>query len=203
MEANNFNYNGYWSKSMSYEQYRTLIDDLLAEGKATGPEQSEALVHYSELNVTRMKRIDKTTKVSEELSEVIGNMATKPKALVITEGWCGDAAQIVPVLQSVASANHLEVRYVLRDENPELMDQHLTNGGKSIPIVVFLHPETLALMGHWGPRPEPVQKMLMDWKKEPEPRSDADELKKNMQLWYARDKQITMQKEWADLFKAF
>ena len=53
-------------KTISYIDYRALVRDLLAEGKSTGPEQSEDLTNYSLLNDQRMKRLDKTIKISEE-----------------------------------------------------------------------------------------------------------------------------------------
>ena len=35
----------------TYQAYRQLIDQLLAAGKTTGPEQSERLTEFTELNV--------------------------------------------------------------------------------------------------------------------------------------------------------
>lgn len=196
MEMQVFKYESYWQDALSYAEYRALIDHLLSEGKSTGSNQSEELTRYSELNVVRMKRLDKTTVVSEPLSEMLDRLEQKPLILTITEGWCGDAAQIVPVIEKVALENGLQTRYSLRDENPELMNRHLTNGSKSIPIIVFLHPESFELMASWGPRPLPPQQMMQDWKKLSEPKTDLAEVKKGIQLWYARDKQATMQEEW-------
>lgn len=199
MDTSKFSYKDRWTSAMSYNDFRSLVDRLLTEGKATGPHESPDLVHYSELNVTRMKRLDKTTKISEALVTKVKGFNRKPLILTITEGWCGDAAQIVPAMEKFATESGLQSRYVLRDENLELMDRHLTNGGRSIPVMVFLDPETFEPIASWGPRPAPAQKMFTDWKQQPEPRSDANELKKDLQLWYTRDKQVTMQQEWDEL----
>ena len=50
----------------SYQEYKDLIKNLLAENKSTGPNQSDDLTNYSMLNDRRMKRLDKTIKISEE-----------------------------------------------------------------------------------------------------------------------------------------
>ena len=54
------------SQSHSYVDYRNYINDILKEGKSTGKEQSEALTHYSELNETRMNRLEKTVTIAIE-----------------------------------------------------------------------------------------------------------------------------------------
>ncbi|ANU16557.1 thioredoxin family protein [Planococcus maritimus] len=79
--------------------------------------------------------------------------------LAITEDWCGDAMMVNPILRKLAEAGDLEVRCVYRDDNPELMDRYLTNGGKSIPKYIFLS-ESGEVMGSWGPRSPKVQQMV-------------------------------------------
>ena len=59
----------YLQKSITYDAYKQLVENLLAEGKATGPQQSEAMVHYSQLNVQRMHRVEKTIEVLPEVKE--------------------------------------------------------------------------------------------------------------------------------------
>ena len=71
--------------------------------------------------------------------------------LVISEGWCGDAAQNMPVVEKIVDEMpNVEIRYVLRDENLELMDQYLTNGGRSIPKALFVDTETFEVLGRLG-----------------------------------------------------
>ena len=83
-----------YKKAVSYEDYRSLVASLSAEGKATGPNQSEELGEYTILNDRRMKRLDKTVKVTEENADKIKSLDRKVTWLVLTESWCGDAAQI-------------------------------------------------------------------------------------------------------------
>ena len=178
----------------TYQAYRQLIDDLLAEGKTTGPQQSEELTAYTELNVQRMHRLDKTVKVQPALATAVAGLRGHYLWLIITEGWCGDAAQLVPIIEAVAqaSAGHLTTRYVLRDEHPELMDQYLTGGGKAIPKLLVLHPDTLAEITHWGPRPAPAQELVIKMKAEG---ATHEEFSLQLHTWYAHDRTQTTQTE--------
>ena len=87
--------------------------------------------------------------------------AAARKLLVIAEDWCGDASNTVPVVAKLADAvPGLELRVILRDANPEVMDRYLTNGSRSIPVVIALD-ENYQELGHWGPRPTELQAWVM------------------------------------------
>ncbi|MFL0112555.1 thioredoxin family protein [Tenacibaculum maritimum] len=180
-------------KAYSYGEYRSLVSNLLADNKSTGVHQSEALLNYSLLNDRRMKRLDKTTKLSEESIESLKEIKSPQTWLVITEGWCGDAAQNLPVINKLA-AEHLliDLKLVLRDENLDLMDEFLTNGGRAIPKLIILD-EDKKVLDSWGPRPSIATKMVADYKKE---KGSLDaEFKKDLQVWYNKDKGINVQKD--------
>lgn len=187
--------------SWTYQEYRDQIDELFADGKTTGDNHSEAMLNYTKLNIFRMKRLDKTTRLSEDVMSQIQKENRKLTWLVITEAWCGDAAQIIPVLNRLAEENdNIELRLILRDEHPQIMDQFLTNGARSIPILIVLDADTLEVINSWGPRPAEVQKMVMDAKSEAESKPEEskeiwDEAKKNAQIWYTKDKTKTIQEE--------
>ncbi|RZL16912.1 MAG: thioredoxin family protein, partial [Pedobacter sp.] len=101
--------------SYSYAEYRQHVSALLLEGLSTGDTQSEALTHYSTLNEVRMNRLDKTVAIPAELAERLTALKKEHILLVISEGWCGDAAQILPVINKLAAANAaLNLRIVLR-----------------------------------------------------------------------------------------
>ncbi|QJX46714.1 thioredoxin family protein [Hymenobacter taeanensis] len=178
----------------SYGRYRKLIDELQAEGKTTGPQQSEALSHYTHLNVQRMQRLDKTTQLLPELREAVQNLKQSYAWLILTEGWCGDAAQIVPVLEAVAQASHgrFTTHYFLRDENLALMDRYLTNGGRSIPKLVVLRADTLVEVAQWGPRPADAQQVFVEMKAQG---VTKEEFAEKLHAWYARDKTQAIQRE--------
>ena len=184
--------------SHSYPEYRKLVSDLLLEGKSTGHEQSEDLKHYSELNETRMNRLDKTMKITDENSLKLKNLKGEYIWLVISEGWCGDAAQLLPIINKMAiDSGKIELKIVLRDENDELMKLFLTNKKKSIPIAIVVEKETGSVLGKWGPRPNGATDLITDYKKE---FGVIDEkAKANLQLWYLNDKGISTQDELVSL----
>lgn len=179
--------------SLSYSAYRTLVSKLIGEGKSTGNEQTSDLLHYSELNEVRMKRLEKTLQLDSEVLKTLQNLKAKQTWLVIAEGWCGDAAQILPIIKLMAEASeYIDLKIVLRDENEALMNQFLTNGAKSIPKLIVLD-ENLNLINHWGPRPEAAKNLIIDYKAK---HGIVDETAKiALQKWYLDDKGISTQKE--------
>jgi hypothetical protein len=180
-------------KGISYAEYRNLVSDLLKEQKSTGPNQSEALYNYSLLNDRRMKRLDKTSKLSNDTIEKVKEIAKPQTWLVLTEGWCGDAAQNLPVLSKMADENeNVDLKLVLRDENLELMDAFLTNGGRSIPKLIALDDDKNVLFT-WGPRPSVATKMIAKYKEE-NGVVDA-KIKEDLQRWYNKDKGVNVQED--------
>lgn len=160
----------------------------------TGPQQSEALTAYTVLNVQRMSRLDKTVKLLPELAAAAAQLKEQYIWLIITEGWCGDAAQLVPVMEAVAqaSAGHLRTAYVLRDDNPDLIDRYLTNGTRSIPKLVVLRADTLTEVLHWGPRPAEAQALLNRLRAEG---MAHDDYVREIHAWYAHDRTQATQRE--------
>ncbi|MET0945213.1 MAG: thioredoxin family protein [Flavobacterium sp.] len=181
--------------SHSYAEYRKLVTDLLSEGKSTGDEQSESLTHYTSLNEARMNRLEKTIKISEETITKLQNLDNHYIWLVISEGWCGDAAQILPVIHKMANESNkkVDLRIVLRDENDDLMSHYLTNGGRAIPKVIVICKEAGIVRADWGPRPKGATELMANYKKE---FGVIDEkIKTDLQLWYLADKGISVQEE--------
>ena len=186
--------------SYSYEAYRTLIQELLVERKSTGPNQSEDLTNYSLLNETRMKRLDKTIKINKEIANEIQKIDEKQTWLVITESWCGDAAQNLPIIHKLAELNDkIELKLVLRDENLELMDLFLTNKSRSIPKVIILDYE-LNVLNTWGPRPSFATKMVHGYKEKNG--SLNAHFKQDLQVWYNKDKGKNIQEDFINLINS-
>jgi len=79
----------YLDNAMTFAEYIKLIDDLLLDGKTTGPNQSEAMVGYGKLNRQRMHRLEKTVTINDSLKAKAKNVGSRWIWLVITEGWCG------------------------------------------------------------------------------------------------------------------
>lgn len=187
--------------SHSYVEYRKLVTDLLSEGKSTGNQQSESLTNYSKLNEARMNRLEKTIKISEDVISKLQNLNNHYIWLVISEGWCGDAAQILPILNKMAlsSDKRINLRIVLRDENEELMNQYLTNGGKAIPKVIVICKEAGIVRTDWGPRPKGASELMAKHKEEVG--AIDEKIKTDLQLWYLADKGISVQEELVEIME--
>lgn len=172
---------------MTYPKYRALMETLVAQGKATGDDQSEERVDFTFLNNKRMQRLDKKAVVHDEFVEKIKKYNRPVEWIVLTESWCGDAAQILPYINKVADLNdHIDLKIALRDEHLELMDAHLTNGGRAIPKLIMVDKETKEVLNTFGPRPTEATKMVETYKNTYG--SITPEFKKDLQLWYTKNK---------------
>ena len=191
------------TEAYTYESYRELVDNLFAENKTTGNDHSEAMLHYTKMNLSRMNRLDKRSRLTDHSIGQLAKVEQPVIWLVLTEGWCGDAAQIVPVLNHMAAENeHITLRFILRDENLDIADAFLTNGARAIPKVLVLDAKNLEVLTTWGPRPAEMQKMIMDNKAASLLIEDLEVRKKmgetaanNLHLWYAKNKTQAIQEE--------
>ncbi|RYG19363.1 MAG: thioredoxin family protein [Chitinophagaceae bacterium] len=189
------------NEGLTYAKYRELVDELLAAGKTTGTDHSEDYVHYTKMNVQRMNRVEKTATLNEELRQAIGNVKQHYRFLVISEGWCGDASQIVPVIDKMVSAapDKFSLRLILRDQHLPLMDEHLTNGGRAIPVLLVINEENELALPKWGPRPAVLQSLREQWKKEG---LESVTIGTLLHGWYAKDKTQETQKELAAVLRS-
>lgn len=192
---------GIVENAYTYEEYRQLVDNLLANEKTTGENHSESMLHYTKMNVHRMKRLDKQINLNDGLVQKLENLDRSLTWLILTEGWCGDAAQVIPTIQKMADqTKSIQTRYILRDENLEIMDQFLTDGrSRAIPKLICLDSKTLEVLGEWGPRPDDAQQLFKDLRKSEEfsSRERAEKLHK----WYADDKTFSVQDEFIPLIE--
>ncbi|WP_346883215.1 thioredoxin family protein [uncultured Algibacter sp.] len=174
-------------KSISYKAYRDLVSKLVEENTTSGLEKTEALTNYTKLNDRRMKRWDKTIKVSEDIRLKVSGFNKKMTWLIITESWCGDAAHVMPVLNKIAELNpNISIKIVLRDEHLELMDAFLTNGGRAIAKVIMLDDETGEVLNTFGPRPSQATQLVNDYKAKHG--ALTPEFKEDLQHWYNTNK---------------
>ena len=134
----------------------------------------------------------------EDLVERARRIAAPRRLLVLLEDWCGDAINTIPAVAALTdAAPDLELRVLARDENPDLMDARLTNGTRSIPVVIVLD-ERFTELGWWGPRPDALQR----WATSPEARAmGAGDRYREIRRWYARDRGRTTLVELLDLLE--
>ena len=123
--------------------------------------------------------------------------------LTITEDWCGDAMLNNPIIRKVAEAANVDVRAVLRDADTALIDRHLTNGGRSIPIYLVLN-EVGEVVAKWGPRAPELQQLVMDGRaqlpSQDDPQFEAAQKQfyTNLRTRYAEDASL-----WTYVYESF
>lgn len=120
-----------------------------------------------------------------------GNLPRGLRMLALNADWCLDSASIIPLLARVAErVPGVELRLLERDAHLDLMDAYLTNGGRSIPLVILLD-EAFSPLGHWGPRPGPLQA----WVRANLAGTTPEERHKEQRRWYAKDRGATTLRE--------
>lgn len=190
---------GVIENAYTYQEYRDMIDKRMEEGKTTGDNHSEAMLHYTKMNVHRMQRQDKRVKLTDDVKTALDGVERKLIWLVLTEAWCGDAAQSLSAIQKMADySDNIQARYILRDENLEIMDEFLTNGkSRSIPKLICMDAQSLDVLGTWGPRPANTQKLYDEWRGVEG--VAYQEVAEKLHKWYAKDGTRSMQSEFAEI----
>ena len=189
-------------KSVDYREYLRMIDEFVRDERTSGENQSAELAYYTKLNAKRIKRLNKTAIPASETVELISSLPFNMEWVVITEVWCGDAAQNIPYINKLAEAcPNVNLRLVFRDENIEYMDRHLTNGSRSIPKLIVYSAAEMDILGEWGPRPETVQTMMEENKNSDEP-LPYEQMAERLHGWYAKDKNVGLDEEIFELFSA-
>lgn len=176
---------------MDLQEYRTLFETILGNETNEAPYDSAAYLNYVKLNRSRMKRWKKQGVINETLEQTIRNIKQPQKWVLITEPWCGDAANSIPYIEKMAALNpNITVDVQLRDSDSEI-DSYLTNGGKSIPKLIVRDEQNNDLFT-WGPRPVEAQALVQKQKQSDAP---ADEKYVEILHWYKDDKGVSIQEE--------
>ncbi|CAG5009570.1 hypothetical protein DYBT9275_04527 [Dyadobacter sp. CECT 9275] len=177
----------------TYSDYMLLMEKVVQEKRTTGPKQSEELNYYTRLNLARMQRLNKTVLVNDDLKILTDQIDAPQTWYILTEAWCGDASQSIPVIVAAAQSNELiTIKLLLRDENLSLMDEYLTFGGRSIPKLIAVDENHNELFT-WGPRPAGAQQLLVAYKANPG--KPYKEFAEDIQRWYNTDKTQSIQNE--------
>jgi hypothetical protein len=191
-------------QALDYAQYRAFQQQLLAEGRTTGPMGHEPkMVEFTQLNEQRMLRQDSHPSLRDDAAQAAKSLSRKLLWVVFVEPWCGDVAQNLPTLAQIVAASEgkIELRMLLRDEHRQAFDHYLTQGSESIPKLVCLDAQTQEELGTWGPRPAPAQAMVMAYKANPT--VSYGEFAKEVHAWYARDRNQTLQDEFLGLLQSW
>lgn len=101
-----------------------------------------------------------TLKLIPEEHAALAGLSRQVRVLAIAEDWCGDVVRHVPALEVLNSATPLlEVRYISRQERPDIFIRFLTNGGEAIPKFIFLS-DSFVEYANWGPMPESCKHLI-------------------------------------------
>lgn len=145
---------------LTSSDYQLVMEQRAALDPADFEGQEAEHVEFAQLNLHRVGRIRRTWKPSAELAALLARIDRPQVWMVLTEPWCGDSAQCVPCLDILAGENpHVAIRFLLRDDNLEIMDRYLTDGKRGIPLLVAYDPEGRELL-RWGPRPAEAQAVM-------------------------------------------
>ncbi|MFT6500067.1 MAG: hypothetical protein ACJASQ_000174 [Crocinitomicaceae bacterium] len=181
---------------MKWEEYQLEFDQILSGEFTDSPYDNASYVEYVKLNNSRSKRWIKKGELTDEIKSKLDSVQAKQKWILITEPWCGDAAHLTPFIKMMADYSpNIELEIQKRDGEQSEIDNYLTNGGKSIPKLI-VRDENGTDLYNWGPRPTEPQAIVMNQKSS---NQTAEEKKSELQVWYNKDKGISIQKELADL----
>ena len=146
-----------------------------------------------ELWVALYKRVVIPIEISARVEALGGHW----HLLVLSEDWCGDAVNIVPIVAKLAeSVSNMDLRILARDENLDIMDTHLTGTSRSIPIVILLNKK-YEECGWWGPRPRELQK----WVVEKGMKLPKEERYREVRTFYARDHGLSTMRELVEMLE--
>lgn len=184
-------------KGMSYTEFiNSTIEEIAKTNISELQDKELSRFNFKVLNLQRSSRITRTYKISDELKNIINEISEPQIWMVITENWCGDSAQNLPYIAAIAGENILiNLRVILRDSNPDIMDQCLTNGTRSIPKLIAFN-NTGDELFRWGPRPKAAVNLINQWKEEGLEKSEWTE---KLHSWYSRNKGVEIEKEFIEL----
>lgn len=149
-------------------------------------------VNYMQVNRPELEGVYKELELNHEDVQYFSELKNKNlRIITLTADWCGDAALCVPVLQRLAEVASIETRFLIRDENLELMDQYLTNEtSRSIPIFIFID-EKGEEQAVWGPRSPEVQQFVSEKRTELPPQDAPDFPDKQKVMFASFKKAVT------------
>ena len=183
---------------MNYAEYLQYTQHLLSGPSYPPPYDNPVYLEYARLGNSRMKRWGNSMILLENLVNYVRSIDRPQAWTVITEPWCGDAAPMIPFIAGLAKENprvFLDIQ--LRDQPPFLIEQYLTNGGRSIPKLIVRDEEGKDLFT-WGPRPASAKQLIHELSASNAEKSD---IVVALQNWYNDNKGKEMQQEWLALFQ--
>lgn len=185
--------------TLSYKEYLKIFNDQISvENIDSLNEQDKKHFKNRKINFQRTSRLNKTFIPDDKTKEIFSQIHGTQQWYVISESWCGDSAQNLPIIAKLASLSEkINFKIVLRNFNLDFMDLYLTNGNRSIPkLIVFDKNENELFV--WGPRPAEAQNLFAKLKNDGVEKS---EINKQLHLWYGRNRGKEVEKEITELME--
>ena len=191
--------NEYWEKSFSYQEYKSTFEAIMMRSENNLEASEKEMQQYYTLNWARSKRVEKVYTMSDNAKSVLSGLTIKQKWIIITEAWCGDSSQSLPILAALAEyrPDCIEIRMCSRDLYPELLELYKTNGSMGIPKLIAIDSNGKELFT-WGPRPTKAQEVFDALKHD---NLEKSKIYEAMHLWYAKDKGQTVEIEIVSLLQ--
>jgi hypothetical protein len=160
-----------------------MTETITLRERYLGAPEFEEMLASAEKNADLWAAVWRRAKVPDELVQRVAALGGAWHLLILSEDWCGDAVNTVPIVAKLAELSpNLDVRVLARDHNLDLMDAHLTGTSRAIPVVIVLD-ERFVERGWWGSRPAPLQA----WVTGPGQALDKEARYREVRAWYARD----------------
>jgi len=192
---------------MDYPSYVEMVRELCFRRETTGRPEFRGKF-WVDLMIESLACIDnllQSTRLNENTLRALQKQEMPLTWLTVTEAWCIDSANSLPVIYKMSEANpNITMKVVLRDEPPEIIDNFLTRGSRSIPKIICLDTESLVVLGTWGPRPIDLQvKMMLRIKavnkslrkEDVKAENAATEIIDILKEWYKEDQTESVQAE--------
>lgn len=184
------------NKAFTYAQYQSVSLTRFAAGKTTGeaPEvNTEFYLQYTKMNLSRTTRVERKTELTDDIKAALSAITEPQQWVVLVESWCGDVPHSLPILNKMSEYQPLIKLYILlRDNNLDVMDAYLTNGGRSIPKLIALNNTLDTELFTWGPRPKVLQNQIDELKSAG---LAYPEIAEKSQQWYNKDQGQEIQQE--------
>jgi hypothetical protein len=187
--------NEYKSYAKYKDEFANMINDVDPNQLN---EYDKKYYDYRKINFQRSSRLEKTFEPTDETKEMFSVINKPQQWIVISETWCGDSAQNLPVLAKLTQLNDkIDFKILLRDSNLDYMNLYLTNGGRAIPKLI-VYDENNEELFQWGPRPVDAQNLFTKLKDEG---MEKSEINKELHLWYGRNRGKEVEREIMELIR--
>ena len=188
-------------EALSYPAYVELAGHLIENRQTTGIYHSDDSVSKSAQNLLIIQDLLETITIQEQVIKILQVYQVPLTWLAITESWCIDSANSLPVIYKMSQVNaNIQLKVILRDSS-SIIDNFTTRGSRSIPKVICLDAESLVVLGVWGPRPAELEAKIMVKVKHLNNAPNNDEIKRREKIrsiiksWYNENQAQSIQQE--------